>query len=299
MNDADRHSRWHVLVLLLATGTLLGLSTNMAKVASNMNLAPSAFLAWSSLIAGCTLLAVGILRRNALRWTGISLRYAIFAAALSLALPNLLFFSAVPHVGASFVALCITFPPLFTYLGAIALRLERPDAWRMAGVALALCGAAYIALLKLNVPDAPIIWVLAALIGPVILAAGNLYRTFAWPAGVRPDQLAPGLLIGASALVVLASVVLRLPLGVGSLRHAALIAAQAAIFAAQFSLLFQLQKHGGPVYLSLLGAVGAITGVPFALAFLKELPPPGLLTGGALIAAGVTVLTLRSVQGGR
>lgn len=296
MNSSDQPSRSRVLFLLIATGTLLGLSTNMAKIAANANLAPSAFLAWSGLIAGCALLAMTMIRRNALRWTGVSLRYAVFSAALSLALPNLLFFSAVPHVGASFVALCITFPPLFTYLGALLLRLERPDAWRIAGVALALTGAAYIALLKLNVPDAPIVWIGAALIGPVILAAGNLYRTVAWPPGVRPDQLAPGLLIAAAGLVALASLILGLSLTIKGPMQAGLIVAQAAIFAAQFSLLFQLQRHGGPVYLSLLGAVAAITGVPFAFSVLGESSPPGLLLGGILIAAGVVVLTLHSTQ---
>jgi hypothetical protein len=120
-------------------------------------------------------------------------------------------------------------------------------------VALALSGAAYIALLKLNVPQAPIVWISAAISGPIILAAGNLYRTFAWPPGVRSDQLAPGLLITAAGLVALASLVLDLSLTIETPLQAGLIAAQAAIFAAQFSLLFQFNGTEGLSILVFLG----------------------------------------------
>lgn len=299
MTGPEPHPRprpLRILLLLLATGTLLGLWTNMAKVAANAGLAASAYLVWSCLGAGAGLALLAGARGTGPRWSATLLRYAVAAAALSLAVPNLLFFSAVPHVGASFVALCIAFPPLFTYLGAIALRLEPPDAWRLLGVMLALAGAAYIALLKLTVPEAPMLWIAAALIGPAVLAAGNLYRTFAWPASVRPDQLAPGLLLAAGALVAFASLILDLPLMPATAVHITLIAAQAIIFAGPFSLLFQLPQHGGPVYLSLLGAVGAVTGVPFALSVLNESPPDGLPVGAAFIATGVAFLTYRSAS---
>ena len=64
------------------------------------------------------------------------------------------------------------------------------------------------------------------------------------------------------------------------------------MFSGQFLLLFQLQKTGGPVLLSLLGAVGAVVGVPVAVLLQGEAPPQGLLLGALLIGSGVALVTL-------
>ena len=58
-----------------------------------------------------------------------------------------------------------------------------------------------------------------------------------------------------------------------------LIVVQALVFAAQFTLMFVLQKRGGPVYLSLLGSVGAVVAVPIAVLLARETPPRGLALG--------------------
>ena len=55
--------------------------------------------------------------------------------------------------------------------------------------------------------------------------------------------------------------------------------------------LFVLQKTGGPVLLSLLGAVGAVVGVPVAVILQGEALPEGLVVGGSLIALGVVLVT--------
>ncbi|MGP9573019.1 hypothetical protein ACT3S8_01015 [Halomonas sp. AOP42-D2-25] len=71
-----------------------------------------------------------------------------------------------------------------------------------------------------------------------------------------------------------------------------LIAVQAMVFAGQFLLLFLLQKSGGPVFLSLLGSVGAVVGVPVAILLQGETAPEGLLLGTLLIAAGIALLNI-------
>jgi len=75
-----------------------------------------------------------------------------------------------------------------------------------------------------------------------------------------------------------------------------LIVLQAVLFAGQFLLLFLLQKTGGPVLLSLLGAVGAVVGVPIAVFIQGEAPPEGLILGASLIAIGVISVTLGGVR---
>ncbi|AJY49882.1 DMT family transporter [Halomonas sp. KO116] len=282
------------LLYLLAGGALLGLSTNLAKLAGEMQLSALAFLFWSILGAAIILLALAAYRRNLPPLTVRSVEYYLISALLGVAGANLLFFSAIPHVGAGFVALIITLPPLLTYVGALTLKMERFQLLRAAGVMSALAGAFTLAFHKLSAPDADYLWILLALIGPVLLAIGNLYRTLRWPVGVSSDALAPGMLIAASILLLGVGLLPGFSLHVSMDRSLpiVLIAVQAVVFAGQFLLLFLLQKSGGPVFLSLLGSVGAVVGVPVAILLQGETAPEGLLPGILLIGAGIALLNI-------
>jgi len=281
------------LACLLGAGTLLGLSTNLSKLAADAGLDPLAFLAWSVVGSAVLLLAIGAVRGRLPPVNARTLEYFFVAALVSVAAPSLLFYMAVSHVGAGFVALSIAFPPLITYVGALLLRMERFDVLRATGVVLALAGAAAIAIPKLNAPDAVPLWIAATLLGPVFLAAGNLYRTFRWPPGVRPDALAPGMLVAAAMLLLPMGMTpwFSLAIPLDQMLPLLLILAQIVTFTLQYLVFFLLQKRGGPVYLSLLGSVGAVVGVPVAIFLLGEAPPEGILLGAVLIAAGIALVT--------
>jgi len=282
------------LLCLFFGGALLGLSTNLAKLAGEAQLSPLAFLCWSIIGAAFVLMIVSALRRDLPPINARAFEYYVVSALVGVAGSNLIFFSAIPHVGAGFVALIISLPPLLTYVGALALRMERFKTMRAAGVATALAGAVVLAAGKLSSPDAEGFWILLALIGPVLLAIGNLYRTLRWPAGASADALATGMLIAAGAMLLAAGFLPGFSLAVPLNRALplGLIATQSVVFAGMFLLLFMLQKTGGPVLLSLLGSVGAVVGVPVAIFLQGEAPPEGLLPGAALIAAGIALLTL-------
>ncbi len=278
---------------LLIGGSLLGISTNFAKYAGEIGLTPLAFLFWSISGAAIILLVVSVLKHELPPLNARGLEYYLIAALVSVAGSNLIFFSAIPHVGAGFVALIIALPPLLTYLGALALRIERFNMLRAFGVAAALAGAGVLAARKFAAPDASVLWITIALCGPVLLAIGNIYRSLRWPENASAISLAPGMLIAAALMLalvgILPSFTLRVPLT--EMLPFGLILVQACIFAAQFLLLFLLQKTGGPVLLSLLGAVGAVVGVPIAVFLQGEAPPDGLIVGASLIALGVGLVT--------
>ena len=289
------------LPFLLATGAMLGSSTALAKLAATAGLPPLAFLAWS-----CGGAAVLSLARAAFRGTlsapgARTAEYCLWAAFLTVAAPNLILFSAVVHVGAAFVATTIALPALLTYLGALAFGLERFRARRVAGVALALGGTANIALLEIAVPHAPVGWIAFVLVAPLLFAGGNLYRTLRWPAGLAPETLVPGMLVAATAMLFAASLAplpeLSVALPLDRPLPVLLIGVQALVFTAQFLFLLELQRRGGPVYLSLVGPVGALVGIPAAVLLLGESAPRGLGAGAFSIALGVGLLSAR--RGGR
>ncbi len=299
---SSRHPWVIPLTLLLITGTCLGVSANLAKLAAEAGLSPLSYLTWSAIGATVILTSVAVVRHRLPQLTARTAEYFLVSGLVTFAAPNFLFFAAVPRVGAGFVALAIAFPPLFTYLGALALRIEHFKARRAAGVVLALGGAALLALLKLSQPDADLFWVAATLCGSIILAVGNIYRTVRWPKGAAPDALAPGMLAAAGLMLLAFGVVagtfsgtpsgFSLAVPTTGAAPALLILAQVVTFSVQFLLFFVLQKRGGPVYLSLLGSVGAIVGVPIAVLLLGEAIPQGLAIGGVLIALGIGLLTL-------
>ncbi|MGO4999507.1 DMT family transporter [Oceanisphaera sp. W20_SRM_FM3] len=290
-----QHKAWLVpLLCLLLGGALLGLSTNLAKLAGEMSLAPLAFLTWSIVGAAVMLLSLAIVRNTLPPLTKRTVEYYAVSALVGVAGSNFIFFSAVPHVGAGFVALIISLPPLLTYVGALALGMERFNLMRASGVVAALAGAGVLAINKLSGPNADNFWILVALLGPVLLATGNLYRTLRWPPGVAAASLAPGMLLAAALMLLATGLLTDLPLSLPQTKALplALIGAQSLVFAGQFLVLFTLQKNGGPVLLSLLGAVGAIVGVPVAVLLQGEAPPPGLLWGALLIGTGVALVSL-------
>ncbi|HCN17703.1 MULTISPECIES: DMT family transporter [Psychrobacter] len=305
MNDSSKpppfrnKNTWLLpFICLLVGGALIGISTNLAKYAGEVGVTPLAFLFWSITGAAVILWVIAFIRQELPPLSARSFEYYFVAALISVAGSNLLLFSAIPHVGAGFVALIISLPPLLTYLGALTLRMERFSIIRALGVAAALMGAGVLAIRKFSAPDASIFWIVIALCGPVLLAIGNIYRTLRWPDKASPNALAPGMLMAAALLLLMFSALPNfsvtvpikewLPLGV--------ITIQAGVFAGQFLLLFVLQKTGGPVLLSLLGSVGAVVGVPVAIFLQGESPPAGLFLGASLIALGVALVTWGGVK---
>ncbi len=296
---SNRKNAWLIpFACLLVGGVFLGISTNLAKFAIEIGLTPLGYLFWSIAGAALILQIVALIQRDTLPLNSRNLEYYVIAALVSVAGSNLIFFSAIPHVGAGFVALIIALPPLLTYLGALLLSIERFDKWRALGVAAALAGAGVLAARKFTAPDASIFWIVLALCGPVLLAIGNIYRSLRWPANASAIALAPGMLIAAALMLAAVALLPNFSLVVPyqQVLPLALIIVQAGIFAAQFLLLFLLQKTGGPVLLSLLGAIGAVVGVPVAVFLQGEAPPEGLILGASLIALGVALVTWGGVR---
>ena len=278
---------WLPLTLLLVVGSLLGLTANIVKLALVAGWPPLAFLFWSALGAGLILLGTAVVTGNRPGTAPATLAYYAWSGLLSIALPNALFFSAIPHVGAGFVALCLAFPPLATYALALALHMERVQAIRATGIAVGLLGALVLASGKARSGDAEPLWIATALIGPLVIAFGNIYRTRYWPDGATALSLAPGMLLGG-ALWLLPWLWLERGSGAGADPKSALVLlAQITVFAMTYALYFILQKIAGPVYLSQIGSVGAIVGTGLAVLVLGEPAGWSLVSALVLILAGV------------
>jgi drug/metabolite transporter (DMT)-like permease len=127
-----------------------------------------------------------------------SLRYFVVAAAISYATPNMLMFSAIPHLGAGYTGIMFTLSPVITLVLSILLGVRRPNLLGVAGIAVGFVGAVMVALTRGEAGQpAELFWVIVGLLIPVFLAAGNIYRTFDWPqdsgSSLRPAAIWPPL----------------------------------------------------------------------------------------------------------
>lgn len=285
------------LFLLLAIGALMGLTSNLVKLAGQQGWQPLAFLLWSLLGGGLALLVLVRLRGERTGITLPLLRYYLIAGLISIALPNGLLFASISHVGAGFASMCLAFPPLFTYLMALVLRMEPLSRIRLLGIGIGLVGSVLLALGKLQDGDAPRLWVLAALSIPLFLAMGNIYRSRYWPSGASPLSLAPGMLLGGALLL--------LPMGLlgadlapqlGSQAAVLLLLVQMALFAIVYALFFVLQKLAGAVFLSQIGSVAAVLGAAMAIGLLGEQGSLSMLLAGLCIVSGVLLVAWRGAQ---
>ncbi len=281
------------LLLLLVTGSLLGASIPLGKLAGDAGVAPMLWAFVISFGAALVLFMVLLARGDARPPDAHRWRYFLVTAAVSYAIPNLLLFSAIPRLGAGYAGIMFTLSPILTLVFSVILGVRRPDRLGMAGIGTGFAGALLVALSRggLDQP-APMLWVLAAMLIPVSLACGNIYRTIDWPQGAGPIELAVGSHAVAAAFLLALTLTLGASGGFGSLIAVpGLTLAQMAAAAGMFAVFFRLQAVGGPVYLSQIGYIAAAVGLLAGTLAFGEHYPPLTWLGVVLIAAGVTMTT--------
>ncbi|WP_027061797.1 DMT family transporter [Mesorhizobium loti] len=286
------------LGLLVVTGGLLGLTLPFGKLATAAGVPAMVWAFVISLGAGGVLLCVLLARGQRIRLNAHKLRYFFVTAAVSYAAPNLLMFSAIPHLGAGYTGIMFTLSPVITLVFSMVLRVRRPNMLGIIGIAVGFVGAVMVAVTRGEAGQpADLFWVVMGLLIPVSLAAGNIYRTIDWPEGTGPIELAVGSHL-ASAAMLLAGILVLLggksfaPLGAVPL----VVIAQVASATAMFAFFFRLQAVGGPVYLSQIGYVAAAVGLFAGTIFLGEHYQLLTWVGAIIITIGVIITTKAQSQ---
>lgn len=287
-------------VLLLITGTLIGLNFPLGKVAAQAGVSPLVWALLISLGAALVLLILLTLAGGALRPSRRVLRYSVISALTSFITPNLLLFTVIPHTGAGYTGLMFALSPVFTLLLAALFGLKTPAWLGRVGIAVGLLGAVWVSLTRGADPAGPgVTWLLVALAIPLALAVGNVYRTLDWPEGASPNLLAFWGHVFSSAVFVILLLLTRGTLPVCELAPVAGIGlVQLLVAGMTFPVFFRLQRRGGPVLLSQIGYVAAAVGLIAATLFLGERYSPATWSGAAVIAAGIAITLIdQSTQG--
>jgi len=283
-----------IALLLAANGFLLATTLILSRTAQGMGLPPVTYGFWMSVGAVVLLgLYAGRHLRDLTR-PGMA-KYAGVSGMLSLAAPQLIMFTVLSHIGAGLASLVYALPVLLTFLFARMLGLEGRNGFRMAGALVGTLGATLLLMpSEGGLPISALPWMALALLVPVILASGNIYRAVAWPEGAKAPVLATGTVITSLIVFALASV----PFGV-SLDFTPVdgvwpyLAVQAFVTAGQFIAYFALQRVAPPVIFSLIGQVTLVFGLPMGALFLGE-----SYSTTTFVAVGLMALGLIGVVGG-
>ncbi|MCK7614758.1 DMT family transporter [Roseibium sediminicola] len=288
-------------VLLLVVGSFLAVSTVIAKAAPLAGWHPLALLQWAIFGGAIGLFAINRAFAGSRRvdtaqggaGRGRLIGYLVMSGLLFIA-PNMIAVMAAPEVGAGFVSLSFAFPLVLTYAFAVLLRIERFQLLRVTGVLFGLTGGLLLAVSGADLSVEASWWSLVALLIPVFLATGNIFRTYYWPEGAKPVDLALGMM--ATGFLALAA--FNAAMGISMVPQSwtpmatGLIAAQIAIFAVQYGLYFRLQQTAGPVYLSQIGSVAAVVGLGLGYAVFGEVPNAAKLAAVASVGAGIVLVSL-------
>ena len=279
------------IALLLMTGILIGFNFPLGKIAGDAGISP---VLWAFILslgaAGFLLPALLITRKLTLPHRKM-IGYIVISGLISFVIPNLLLFSTIPHAGAGYTGLMFALSPVFTLGLSLVFKLKSPSRLGTIGIFIGLIGAAIVSITRGSGVEAPpLIWLIAALLIPMSLACGNIYRTIAWPKDASPDILA-----FYSHAFAASTFALILLFTTGNIDLAALspvpLAAllQMLVAGLTFPIFFRLQKIGGPVLLSQIGYVAAAVGLLIATLFLGESYSLSTWFGAGIIGSGILV----------
>ncbi|HEY8382574.1 MAG TPA: DMT family transporter [Microvirga sp.] len=279
-----------VTALLLANGFVLATHTLLARQAHAFGVAPILYALASAAGAAAFLLVFRTARQGWAPLRRAELIYAAIAGLVSIALPQTLIYSASAYVSAGIASLAYAFPTPLTYLLAALVGLERMSAGRTLGVGIAFAGAVFLAVSRSTNLAGDGIWVLLAMLAPLSIAAGNIYRARFWPEGSNPLDLALAM-SGMGALWLLAALLATGSAPAGGLSGAglAILCAASAVAAVGNVIYFELQRSGGIVSFSQIGYVGAVLGLVGGSLLLGERYALATWIAAAVIALGVAV----------
>ena len=282
------------LFLLLGTGIALGLNFPLGKLAMAAGIAPAL---WAAMISAGTglvmLLIVAVTERKDLSRTS-TLYFAIVSSFLSYVVPSVLTYTVIPKIGSGLAAIMFALSPVVTALLSVIFRVRPPNLISIFGIVVGLAGAGIIIFSRntdFSGGAAP--WILLALLIPLFLGAGNVFRTVAWPFGASPRKLAAHTNIAAVPFLAVLVYGLTGTIDVMPLANIPwLVALQLVVSIIMFLMFFRLQQVGGPTYLSQIGYVAAAVGVVVGVFYFGETYPKSVWTGAGIIAIGIAFSTL-------
>ena len=163
-------------LILIILGLGWGLSFTLGKIAITAGGTPIGLTFWQSLFSGLILLAYVFFRHGKIFIPKIMFLPIIIITFLSVVIPNIIFYACIEHLDAGVLSISVSVIPLFTYLIALGLRMDKFKVRRVIGLITGFCALLILILPENSLPDKrDIPWVLLALNCALCYALENIY----------------------------------------------------------------------------------------------------------------------------
>ena len=163
-------------LILIILGLGWGLSFTLGKIAIAAGGTPIGLTFWQSLFSGLILLAYVFFRHGKIIIPKIMFLPIVIITFLSVVIPNIIFYACVEHLDAGVLSISVSVIPLFTYLIALGLKMDKFKLRRVIGLITGFCALLILILPENSLPDKrDIPWVLLALNCALCYALENIY----------------------------------------------------------------------------------------------------------------------------
>ncbi len=163
-------------LILIILGLGWGLSFTLGKIAITAGGTPIGLTFWQSLFSGLILLAYVFFKHGKIIIPKIMFLPIVIITFLSVVIPNIIFYACVKHLDAGVLSISVSVIPLFTYLIAMGLRMDKFKVRRVIGLITGFCALLILILPENSLPDKrDIPWVLLALNCALCYALENIY----------------------------------------------------------------------------------------------------------------------------
>ena len=163
-------------LILIILGLGWGLSFTLGKIAITAGGTPIGLTFWQSLFSGLILLAYVFFRHGKIIIPKIMFLPIVIITFLSVVIPNIIFYACVEHLDAGVLSISVSVIPLFTYLIAMGLRMDKFKVRRVIGLITGFRALLILILPENSLPDKrDIPWVLLALNCALCYALENIY----------------------------------------------------------------------------------------------------------------------------
>lgn len=276
-------------VILLVLGAGWGLTQPFSKIAVSGDYQSFGLIFWQSTIGVILLTAVSAIRGKWLPLSKQHFRIYTVIALIGTVVPNGFSYLAYKKLDAGIMSILIATVPLFAFPIALAMGNERLQLARFGGLLLGFTGVLFLILPgDAAIGNAPILFVLVALIAPALYGfEGNWVSRFG-TAGLDPIQV----IYGASVVGALVTVPLALGTGQWITPQLPLSTADWALVASSAIHIFVYASYvwlisaAGPVFAVQVGYIVTLSGVFWARLILGQNYTPWVWAALGLVLAG-------------
>ncbi|MEM9439151.1 MAG: DMT family transporter [Pseudomonadota bacterium] len=291
-----RHDKVISWVLLIAAGSIWGMTFSLAKFATAGGMHPIGLNFWQSLLGFIFLRLYLAFRGDQLPLTSNHLVFYAICGLLGTALPGTLLFFAAASLPAGVLSIVIAVVPILTTAIAFAIGIEQAASSRFLGILLGAIAVVVIVAPDDSLPNSgSTFWVLIAVIAAFCYALESLYIALRMPPGSGALTVLCGMFLTGSlmtGIVALATGHLLPPVISFTMVEGAIVA-MAAINALAYGAFIYLVTSAGPVFASQMGYLVTVSGVAWGIVMFGEQHSRWIWTAMLIMVAGLALVQPR------